>query len=91
MTQNESTDTTTDVPSGEYLRNDPAPSFEAHLFDADDVADAGGGVAEESERPVSSICSRSTSYGEFRAVEGDDGDLCDVCRSTVEGDDEVNA
>lgn len=82
------------MPKSNYLRNDPTSTFDAHLFDRDEVEDAGGGTdGEQTDKPVSSICSRTTSYGEFHAVslEDIDGDLpeteggvCSVCQRAVE-------
>jgi hypothetical protein len=99
---NDSSDETnsTDAGSSEAIdaetpvyRNDPAGTFGAHLFAGTAVEAAGGMNSEQSERPVSSLCARTTSYGQFLAVDPDDldagladhsGDLCDVCRDNLE-------
>lgn len=74
-------------------RNDPTGTFDPHLFAGSAVAVAGGADGEQSERPVSSLCARTTSYGSFHAVDPDDldagleehsGGLCDVCRDRLE-------
>ena len=81
-----------------YLRNDPTETFDAHLFTEGSVRDRDGDVDEQADRPVPSICSRTTAYGPFREVaEGDieddlpghDGGLCEVCKTTAaaNGDD----
>lgn len=88
------------MPKSNYLRNDPTSTFDAHLFDREQVEDAAAGAdGEQTNKPVSSICSRTTSYGAFYAVSLDDidedipdheGGLCSVCRKTLEsrrGDD----
>lgn len=78
--------------SNDYLRNDPTETFDAHLFEAGDVKDRGGDADEQADRPVPSICSRTTAYGPFREVaEGDigddlpdhDGGICEVCKNTA--------
>lgn len=85
-----------DEPTTEYLRNEPSGTFDAHLFDRAAVEDAGGGPGEQADRPVSSICSRTTAYGPFREVDTDDvtnglpdheGDVCGVCARLVSDDD----
>lgn len=79
-----------------YLINDPMASFDAHLFEREDVEDAGGAEGTKSDRPVTTICSRSTSYGPFRAVTVDDirtglpehdGDVCGICTKMFENRD----
>jgi hypothetical protein len=82
-------DTTTDGRTDhDYLRNEPSGTFDAHLFDREAVADAGGETDEQTNRPVSSICSRTTAYGPFYEVSvadvtdglpDHDGDVCGVC------------
>lgn len=94
MTQNDD-DTTRDEPT--YYHNEPASTFEAHLFDGEQVAEADGDGGEKSDRPVTSVCSRSTSYGPFHAVESvddlDDADgddetgICSVCLDHARADD----
>ena len=72
-----------------HYRNEPANTFEAHVFDAEDVHDAGAEHGEKSERPVASICSRTTAYGRFFEVadvaelDRDNG-TCDVCLDMLE-------
>lgn len=75
--------------SQEWYRNDPAATFDAHLFEGENVAAAGVENGGQADHPVASICSRTTSYGPFKPVpEGDvnaenlpgfDGDLCAEC------------
>jgi len=76
----------------DYLRNDTSGTFAAHLFRADEIDAAGGAAGSQAERPVTSICSRTTSYGPFRAVDAEaaddglpdhDGGLCEVCRERL--------
>lgn len=103
-TKNDDTDDT-DEPR-DYYRNEPASTFEAHLFGAGEVEQAGGGHGDKTDRPVPSLCSRSTSYGPFYRVEdvsdlekanGENGDrngTCAVCLEQVRTDedaDEVDA
>jgi len=95
-------DDTTEEPTTEYLRNEPASTFEAHLFDAETVAEADG-LGVKADRPIPSICSRSTSYGPFQTVEDvtalapvDDvadraGGTCATCLQSVKSDDEDDA
>ena len=85
------TDTNTTTDDGtdhDYLRNEPSGTFDAHLFERRVVTDAGGGTDAQTDRPVSSICSRTTAYGPFFEVSVEDvannlpdhdGDVCDVC------------
>lgn len=58
----------------DLYRNDPTATFEGHLFEADAVEDAGGGPGEQTDRPVASLCSRTTAYGEFHHVAPHEGD-----------------
>ena len=97
MTQNDDDGTTRDEPT--YYHNEPASTFEAHLFDAEQVAEADGDEGEKSDRPVTSVCSRSTSYGPFHAVESvddldgdDETSICSVCadHARADADDEVS-
>ncbi|QPL12262.1 CxxC motif protein [Halorubrum phage Hardycor1] len=76
-----------------HYRNEPANSFEAHLFDADEVESAGGGDGEKSERPAASVCSRTTAYGPFHEVADDEdldanGGTCGVCVAVVTDDED---
>ena len=82
----------------DYLRNDPSGTFDAHLFDRSTVEEHGGEVGEQADRPVPSICSRTTAYGPFRETDAEavadglpdhDGDVCGVCARLAE--DETNA
>lgn len=50
----------------DVYRNDPIEPFDAHLFEAAEVDDAGGaGEGEKTDSPVRALCSRTTSYGPF--------------------------
>jgi len=91
MTDDTDTDTTTE----ELFRNDPTNTFDAHLFESDDVRAAGGDTnGTKADSPVASLCSRTTSYGPFRTVtesevrdgdlDGHDGDLCGTCAESAE-------
>lgn len=75
----------------EVLANDPRPTFDAHLFERSEVEAADGAIGSQADRPVSSVCDRTTAYGPFREPDdalGDDGGLCSVCASAVEGEDD---
>lgn len=74
-----------------FMVNEPRASFDAHLFTRKDVEDAGGdGDGDRTSKPVSPLCSRSTSYGPFNPVTvdevrsnlpGHDGDICGICKN----------
>jgi hypothetical protein len=74
----------------EYLRNAQTGTFDAHLFEREEVEDAGGGVGEQADKPVASVCNFTTSYGEFEEVEDveDAEGLCEKCRDAAGEADE---
>lgn len=85
-------DTTTDGGTDyEYLRNEPSGTFDAHLFERETVADAGGAVDEQADRPATSVCKVRTAYGPFYEVDADDvaageldrDDVCEKCVGRV--------
>lgn len=83
-----------------FMVNDPKASFDAHLFEREKVEAAGGSDGEQSDKPVTPLCSRSTSYGPFESVTVDDvrsgipdhdGDVCGVCKSSFRSRDTEEA
>lgn len=77
-------DHTDDTPD-DVLMNEPTATFERHLFTREDVQDAGGEAGTKTNRPVASVCGRTTAYGEFEALPDmadhdiAELDLCDPC------------
>lgn len=74
--------TNRDTPA--MYRNDPTETFDAHLFDPETVEEAGGGHRVRSNRPISSLCSRRTSTGEFVSIDPIEDewmeiDICNIC------------
>lgn len=73
----------------EYYRNEPSGTFDAHLFEASEIEQAGGGDGEKTDVPASSLCSKTTAYGPFHAHDaGDDADVCGSCRSVAESEED---